>query len=342
LSGVFYWTPGNGGHRILLNLTTSESQRTLADAAPGDVERADTVPAVPRTSPVTTPATAVARAASPQPAPAVAGEAPEPTGAAAPMPSPKPMTQVIARAAPMQHNVERTTASMPSVTPAPRSTPSHGTPSHSAPLPAATAEPSAIADVSTTATPPPILQLPADDVRLAPAPTRVIVAAPNADRTRELACQGLVARDDPSEKASKLGFFAESCRDYALPRHWRPQTAARPSLLARVADHVTSRVSTLIGRVIARPHVRVVRDCDATAATADRLICRDPRLSAMDRQLAQTVARAQVNADDPAQLQREQAAWRGRVRQTCSTVDCVEQAYGQRIAQLDALVPTRR
>jgi uncharacterized protein len=61
----------------------------------------------------------------------------------------------------------------------------------------------------------------------------------------------------------------------------------------------------------------------------------------MDRQLAQTVARAQVNVDDPEQLQREQAAWRGRVRQTCSTVDCVEQAYGQRIAQLDALVPMR-
>jgi hypothetical protein len=242
----------------------------------------------------------------------------------------------------MQHNVERTTENKASVTPAPRNTPAHSTPSHSAMRPAATVAPSAIADISTTtATPPPILQLPADDVRLAPAPTQGIVAAPNADRTRELACQGLVARDDPSEMASKLGFFAESCRDYALPEHWRPQTAARPSLLARVADHLTSRVSTLIGRVIAHPHARVVRDCGATAATADRLICDDPRLSAMDRQLAQTVARAQVNVDDPAQLQREQDAWRGRVRQTCSTVDCVEQAYGQRIAQMDALVPMR-
>jgi len=247
------------------------------------------------------------------------------------------MTQAIARAAPMQHDVERTTESMPSVTPAPRSTPS------GAPLPTATVAPPAIADVSTTTvTPPPIVQSPADDVRLAPAPTRVIVAAPNADQARKLACQDLVARDDPSEMASKLGFFAESCRDYALPKHWRPQTAPRPALLQRVANHLKSRVSTLMGLVVAHPRTTVVRDCNATAATADRLICRDPRLSAMDHQLAQTVARAQVNVDDPAQLQREQAAWRSRVRQTCSTVDCVEQAYGQRIAQLDALAPMRR
>jgi uncharacterized protein len=102
------------------------------------------------------------------------------------------------------------------------------------------------------------------------------------------------------------------------------------------------RVSTLIGLVVAHPRTTVVRDCTATAATADRLICRDPRLLAMDHQLARTVARARVNVDDPAQLQREQDAWRGRVRQTCSTVDCLEQAYGRRIAQLDALAPTRR
>ena len=342
MSGVFYWTPGNGGHRILLNLTAPLSQRTLADAAQGDAERADTVPAVPQTPPVTTRATAVARPASPQPAPAVASEeAPEPQGAAAPMPSPTPVPQVIARAAPMQHNVERTTESMPSVTPAPR-TPSQGTPSHSAALAAATVVPSSIADVSiATVTPPPILQPPAADVRLAPAATRVIVAAPNADQTRELACQGLVARDDPSEQASKLGFFAESCRDYALPKHWRPQPAARPALLARVADHLKMRVSSLIGLVVAHPRTTVVRDCNAAAAPADRLICGDPRLSAMDHQLAQTVARARVNVDDPAQLQRDQDAWRGRVRKTCNTVDCVEQAYGRRIAQLDALAPMR-
>jgi hypothetical protein len=172
-------------------------------------------------------------------------------------------------------------------------------------------------------------------------PTRRIAAVPDAEQARQRACEDLVARDDPSEKASNLAFFAESCHDYALPRRWQPQPAARPSLLARVANHLTSRVSTLIGRVVAHPHATVVRDCNATAAPADRLICRDPHLSAMDRQLAQTVARAQVNVDDPAQLQREQDAWRGRVRKTCNTVDCLEQAYGRRIAQLDALAPMR-
>jgi len=61
----------------------------------------------------------------------------------------------------------------------------------------------------------------------------------------------------------------------------------------------------------------------------------------MDHQLAQSVARASNHVDDPVALQRDQDDWRGRVRNACDTTDCLEHVYGQRIAQVDALVPVR-
>jgi uncharacterized protein len=84
-----------------------------------------------------------------------------------------------------------------------------------------------------------------------------------------------------------------------------------------------------------------ISDCSATASRADKLVCADPGLAAMDHQLAQSVARASDQVDDPEALQREQERWRGHVRNACGTAQCLEQAYGRRIAQLDALAPMR-
>jgi uncharacterized protein len=82
-------------------------------------------------------------------------------------------------------------------------------------------------------------------------------------------------------------------------------------------------------------------DCSTSASHADSLVCADPQLSAMDQQLKLSIARARDQVDDPAALQREQEQWRGRVRNACDTAQCLQQAYGSRIAQLDALAPMR-
>ena len=169
---------------------------------------------------------------------------------------------------------------------------------------------------------------------LQPAPTAP-PATPRDDpeQSRRLACEGLVARDDPTEKERSLGFFAESCRDYALPPHWQPRTAHR-SLI--------DRASALLARVVVAPRAVRISDCSsAPSSQADRLVCGDPRLSAMDHRLAQSVARASEQVDDPAALRREQDEWRGQVRNACDTAGCLEQVYGRRIAQLEAIAPMR-
>jgi uncharacterized protein len=117
--------------------------------------------------------------------------------------------------------------------------------------------------------------------------------------------------------------------------HWRPQPARR-SLLARARERATS----LLARVLVAPRVERISACDANASHADRLVCADPDLSAMEHRLAQSFARASDHVD-PVALQNEQERWRGRVRDACGTTRCLQQAYGRRIAQLDALAPMR-
>ena len=172
--------------------------------------------------------------------------------------------------------------------------------------------------------------LPAAETSSGPSPG----APPQVDpeQTRRLACEGLVSRDDPAEKAHSLEFFAQACRDYPLPAHWRPPVA-RTSLL--------ERASALLARVVVKPKAVRISDCGTSTSRADTLVCGDPDLSAMDHQLAQSVARASNHVDDPVALQRDQDDWRGRVRNACDTTDCLQHVYGQRIAQLDALVPVR-
>jgi hypothetical protein len=176
-----------------------------------------------------------------------------------------------------------------------------------------------------TAVQPPV---PAAPSAAEPAPPQV-----DPEQARRLACEGLVSRDDPAEKEHSLAVFAQACREYALPEHWRPQPAERRSLV--------ERASALLARMVVKPHVVRISDCGSATSRADALVCGDPDLSAMDHQLAQSVARASNHVDDPVALQREQDDWRGRVRNACDTTDCLEHVYGQRIAQVEALAPVR-
>jgi hypothetical protein len=297
LSGVLYWSPGNGSKRILLNVATApKPQRTLAsaddDSSPETNVRLTPIAPTEAGRKITPDQSArreirtVVRAASP-------------TATS----SPAKVTSVVAASVPENQS----TALAPVVSPVQ--------------MPHRE-----VATISVS--PPTLIVTPATAT-----PAVAVQSHVDSEQVRKRACQGLVSRDDPSEKERNLGFFAESCRDYALPAHWQPP--ARKSLLARA--------SALIARVVAAPRVVLVRGpaCDGSATHADELVCRDARLSAMDHQLAQTVTQALDHVNDPVALQRDQAVWRGRVRDRCDTTDCLESAYGRRIAQLDALSSAR-
>lgn len=74
-------------------------------------------------------------------------------------------------------------------------------------------------------------------------------------------------------------------------------------------------------------------DCTKARSKSERLVCGDPRLSALDDRLAALAAAGKQRATSPRAYQRAlDAAW--SVRQKCEDIVCVESWYAQRIAEL--------
>lgn len=341
LSGVLFWSPGNSSERILLNPDRPLAARTLANAdrAPAtDVApAADNAPRdlVASTSASTATATEAETETHDTIASAAAVRAPQRT------PPHRARTPPDAdRATGHATATQVVTAG----TPAKKPSPAQRSPILS---PSSQALPREM-PLATLPAPVPAVGLPGGTRAIATTSSQADVEAPTAgagrapadggddrrEQARTLACEGLVSRDDPAEKASQLAFFAQACRDYALPPSWQPPPAPRRSLLARA--------SALVARVVLHPRVTRISDCSTAASRADRLVCGDPALSAMDQQLAQSVSRARAGVDDPRALQREQAAWHEHVRNACRSERCLQRAYGRRIGQLDALVSAQR
>lgn len=84
--------------------------------------------------------------------------------------------------------------------------------------------------------------------------------------------------------------------------------------------------------------VRTVRvqpsfSCAATINQAERVICADPGLSALDAQTASLYRRARANAADTATLADEQTAWLYR-RNRCADAGCIRESYAERRAEI--------
>lgn len=76
-------------------------------------------------------------------------------------------------------------------------------------------------------------------------------------------------------------------------------------------------------------------DCAKARSASERIVCKDPELSAKDDQLAALVKAAKQRAPNARAFQREQDnAW--TVRQKCKDVACVSNWYAARIASLSA------
>lgn len=164
-----------------------------------------------------------------------------------------------------------------------------------------------------------------------PAPARATaVTTPDVSRTNEqaraLACQALLARNDPAEKSRYLGFFAHECADYAMPSNWRPGVASAASSFPLPRRPPPPA-----------PASGPAFDCSQSWTRAEHLVCADAVLSLMDRQLARAYAEARLRAADPLVLQREEDDWRRRVRDACDSIPCIERAYDRRTAELEAV-----
>lgn len=79
-------------------------------------------------------------------------------------------------------------------------------------------------------------------------------------------------------------------------------------------------------------------DCNAASHGLERLICSDPRLSALDKTLADRYAHALAALDTPAARTRfvaEQRTWLKTSRGLCDDVACLLRAYDTRIRIID-------
>jgi uncharacterized protein YecT (DUF1311 family) len=73
--------------------------------------------------------------------------------------------------------------------------------------------------------------------------------------------------------------------------------------------------------------------CAATINQAERVICADPGLSAMDAQTALLYRRARENAADTTALADEQSAWLYR-RNRCADAGCIRESYAERRTEI--------
>lgn len=77
-------------------------------------------------------------------------------------------------------------------------------------------------------------------------------------------------------------------------------------------------------------------DCGAARRPAERSICADKALSALDDQLDAAYRAAMAEAVDPPALARGQWVWLGQ-RDRCSDAACLQRAYRERIAAIGAV-----
>jgi hypothetical protein len=155
------------------------------------------------------------------------------------------------------------------------------------------------------------------------------------EQARRLACGALVSRNDPAEKARYLGFFSRECEGYAMPSAWMSDAAARMPLPVEAPRFEPA------GAPRWPPRPGPAFDCNQAYTRAEHLVCEDAVLSLMDWELSRAYANASRRVADQAALQRDEDEWRHRVRDACDTSRCIESAYNQRTAVLEAVAQGR-
>jgi hypothetical protein len=177
----------------------------------------------------------------------------------------------------------------------------------------------------------------------APATSAAAPANGNGEQARTLACNALLSRNDPAERARYLGFFRRECTGFAMPPSWiakvtpAPLPPSPPQAQPPPSPHASPPPAVATGAGPTwPPRPGPTFDCTTAVTRAEHLVCDDAVLSLMDWELARAFDAANRAASDPTALEREEADWRRNVRDACATLPCLEAAYKNRTAELTA------
>jgi uncharacterized protein len=78
-----------------------------------------------------------------------------------------------------------------------------------------------------------------------------------------------------------------------------------------------------------------VLDCGRAQSNVDKLLCSNPRLATADERMARAFRAAIHRGADPRILMETQRIWIQDVRDVCNDVECLLNAYEERISDLD-------
>ncbi len=77
-------------------------------------------------------------------------------------------------------------------------------------------------------------------------------------------------------------------------------------------------------------------DCSRAKSNAEKLLCSNSRLAYADERMALAFRRAIHRGADPRMLMEAQRAWIRDARDVCNDVECMLNAYEERISDLDS------
>jgi uncharacterized protein len=83
------------------------------------------------------------------------------------------------------------------------------------------------------------------------------------------------------------------------------------------------------------PALAVV-DCSHANTNTEKLLCSNSRLAEADQRMALAFRRALGRGADPQALMDSQRTWMREVRDACNEVECMLNAYEERISDLDS------
>jgi hypothetical protein len=179
----------------------------------------------------------------------------------------------------------------------------------------------------------------ADPSASIPLPPVTATAAPTAPSTSTMGAGPAAtppapeAAPAPRAPAAAPPALAETPPRTATPAATPPRSAAPSQPPAQIVARNTTPETP---RTAPAERVSPSFDCAKARSITERLICADPELSRLDRDLGRLYARAREASPNPAAFRRDSdAQWALRER-TCRDRECLVRWYAQRREQLNA------
>lgn len=112
--------------------------------------------------------------------------------------------------------------------------------------------------------------------------------------------------------------------------------AATPAIAPAVAEPVAASLDATAAMAAAEkpPAVKPSFDCAKAGTLIEELICKDPKLSALDAKMGSTYRAARTTSADEASLRAAQLSWLKNERNKCATGKCLSDAYESRLLAL--------